>query len=204
LIFYNFFFPFFFSYLLEDASTKNLSDAALSAVSALSQCKQHLVDVLEGARLAGVLLYQLLTTYLQVENFAMLILLFVSVLLLLCLHLFFHCYSIPVISPLTISQHSTTPPVILPPTSCRLQVCMSAASVLGSLSLLRDEAGWYGRALRVADLVACEDQCLLLYTLLRPSDLEALLLAINAAAIALVNIDPDMQMEKDDTVALRR
>jgi hypothetical protein len=81
LIFYNFFFSFFFSYLLEDSSTKNLSDAALSAVSALSQCKQHLVDVLEGARLAGVLLYQLLTTYLQVENFAMLILLFVSVLL---------------------------------------------------------------------------------------------------------------------------
>jgi hypothetical protein len=79
---------------------------------------------------------------------------------------------------------------------------MSAASVLGSLSLLRDEAGWYGRALRVADLVASEDQCLLLYTLLRPSDLEALLLALNAAAIALVNIDPDMEM--DDRVALNR
>jgi hypothetical protein len=75
------YFSILFSYLLEDASSKNLSDAALTAVSALSQCKQHLVDVLEGARLAGVLLYQLLTTYLQVENFAMLILLFVSVLL---------------------------------------------------------------------------------------------------------------------------
>lgn len=39
---------------------------ALSVVTALSQCKAHLNDVKEGRQLAGALLFQILTSYLQV------------------------------------------------------------------------------------------------------------------------------------------
>jgi len=50
----------------EDVETKVLTDAALSVVTALGQCKAHLSDVKEGRQLAGALLFQILTSYLQV------------------------------------------------------------------------------------------------------------------------------------------
>ena len=43
-----------------------LTDLALSVVTALTQCKAHLNDVREGRQLAGALLFQILTSYLQV------------------------------------------------------------------------------------------------------------------------------------------
>lgn len=44
-----------------------LTDAALSVVTALGQCKAHLSDVKEGRQLAGALLFQIMTSYLQVR-----------------------------------------------------------------------------------------------------------------------------------------
>lgn len=43
-----------------------LTDLALSVVTALAQCKAHLNDIREARQLAGALLFQILTSYLQV------------------------------------------------------------------------------------------------------------------------------------------
>jgi hypothetical protein len=43
-----------------------LSDAALSVVTALSQCRLHLSDIRDGKLLAGGLLFQLLSNYIKV------------------------------------------------------------------------------------------------------------------------------------------
>jgi hypothetical protein len=100
-----------------------------------------------------------------------------------------------------------------------LQVCVGAASVLSALSHTREAAGWYAKAMQLADLVATEEHSLQLYTLLHRycspqlltrlvclvnsalplytpyrDDLKALLLGINAAAIALLAIDPEMNI----------
>lgn len=110
---------------------------------------------------------------------------------------------------------------------------MGAAAVLSALSHSREAAGWYARAMQLADLVATEDHALQLYTLLHRysvrraavflptlvsfilltgamnvlhvvtpvcsphmhrEDLKALLLGINAAALALLAIDPEMSI----------
>jgi hypothetical protein len=49
---------------------------------------------------------------------------------------------------------------------CFLQVCVGAASVLSALSHTREAAGWYAKAMQLADLVATEEHSLQLYTLL--------------------------------------
>lgn len=43
---------------------------------------------------------------------------------------------------------------------------MSAGSILQALGQTRDAAAWYVRCMKLADLVATEDDSLLLYTLL--------------------------------------
>jgi hypothetical protein len=103
--------------------------------------------------------------------------------------------------------------------TCFLQVCVGAASVLSALSHTREAAGWYAKAMQLADLVATEEHSLQLYTLLHRycsppvvprlvclvnsalplytpyrDDLKALLLGINAAAMALLAIDPEMNI----------
>lgn len=117
-----------------------LSDAALAAVTALGQCKLHLCDVRDGKLLAGALLFQLLSSYIQVRDF-----------LIIC--------------PWSISYLTALAFSVMRCVGCE-QVCMGAASVLSALGHSRDAAAWYGRAMQLADLVATEDHSLQLYTLL--------------------------------------
>ncbi|KAJ1400531.1 hypothetical protein B484DRAFT_405992, partial [Ochromonadaceae sp. CCMP2298] len=80
-----------------------------------------------------------------------------------------------------------------------LEVCMSAAAVLAELAPSAtprtDTHAWYVRAMKLADLLATEDCSLQLYSLLEPHDLESLVMGINAAAMALLAIDPHMNMD---------